>query len=95
LYYEAIMPLNVRLNARTQRALDALAKRRRLTRSDIVREAIEQYAAGSENAATDVGPFNRWADVIGVVRLGAREPARTTGEQFAAIVGEKHARRSR
>ena len=40
------MPLTVRLSAKTKRALNALAKRRRLSRSDVVREAIERYEAG-------------------------------------------------
>jgi Arc/MetJ-type ribon-helix-helix transcriptional regulator len=95
LYYEDDMPVNVRLSARTERMLDALAKRRRQTRSDVVREAIEQYAAGHDTDAAGEGPYARWADVIGVVRLGARDPSRTTGDAFAAVVGEKHARRSR
>jgi Arc/MetJ-type ribon-helix-helix transcriptional regulator len=89
------MPLNVRLDAKTQRALEALAKRRRQTRSDIVREAITRYATSDAAEASDDSPFSRWADVIGVVRLGARDPDRTTGEQFAEIVRDTHARRSR
>jgi hypothetical protein len=93
LYYEDAMPLNVRLSAKTERRLDALAKRRGQTRSHVVREAIEQYAAGAD--APDDGPYSRWADVIGVVRLGARDPGRTTGDAFADIVRDRHARRSR
>lgn len=87
-------PLTVRLSGQTERLLDTLAKRRRQTRSDVVREAIERYASATDPAASDEGPFSRWAAVIGVVRLGAREPAGTTGEQFAAIVRDKHARRA-
>jgi hypothetical protein len=83
------------LSGKTDRALDKLARQRRQTRSDIVREAIEAYAASKGGAVSGDGPFDRWVDVIGVVRLGAREPARTTGEQFTGIVREKHARRSR
>ena len=39
------MALTVRLNPKTERALNALAKRRGLSRSDVVREAIERYDA--------------------------------------------------
>jgi metal-responsive CopG/Arc/MetJ family transcriptional regulator len=89
------MPLNVRLNAKTERALAALAARRQQSRSDVVREALEQYAAAHEEAA-GASPFTAWADVIGIVEIGARNPKHTTGEQFAALVGEQaRARRSR
>lgn len=37
------MPLTVRLSPTTERALNALAKRRRQSRSDIVREALAHY----------------------------------------------------
>ena len=89
------MPLTVRLTPKTERALNALAKRRRLSRSDVVREAIEQYHAADGG---DAGgrPYDAWLDVIGVVALGARDVGRTTGEQFTAIVaGQKRARHTR
>ena len=36
------MTMTVRLSARTERAVNALARRRRQTRSDVVRDALEQ-----------------------------------------------------
>jgi predicted DNA-binding protein len=85
------MPLAVRLTPKTERALNALARRRRQTRSDVVREAVEHYAA-SEADTQVPRPFDLWADVIGIVRMGVR----TTGEQVTSIVGRKaHARRAR
>lgn len=90
------MPLNVRLTAKTERALAVLAARRRQSRSDVVREAIEYYAASHGEASDGTGPFPAWADVIGIVDIGARNPARTTGEQFGDLVREKaRARRTR
>jgi Arc/MetJ-type ribon-helix-helix transcriptional regulator len=89
------MALTVRLNPKTERALNALAKRRRLSRSDVVREAIEQYGIAEQGNA-DGRPYDDWLDVIGVVSLGVRDVDRTTGEQFAAIVaGQSRARRTR
>lgn len=80
------MPVTVRLGAKAERALDALAKRHRLSRSDVVREALVRYEA-SEGQATDASrPYDAWLDVIGVAQLGARDPRRTTGEQFAAAI---------
>lgn len=95
MYYKTPMALTVRLNPKTERALDALAKRRGLSRSDVVREAIEQYHAAGEVSAAG-RPYDAWLDVIGIVALGVRDPARTTGEQFTAIVsGKKRARHPR
>ena len=82
------MALTVRLGPKTERALNALARRRQLSRSDVVREALEQYGARESSSGTG-GPFDSWADVLGIVDIGVRDPARTTGEQFAALVLEQ------
>ena len=79
------MALTVRLNPKTERALAALAKRRGLSRSDVVREAIARYEADS-GTRNSHSPYDAWGDVIGVVDLGVRDTSRTTGEQFTAIV---------
>lgn len=90
------MPLTVRLTPGTERALNALARRRRQTRSDIVREAIEHYTAAGDNDVPDQRPYHRWVDVIGLVRTGARNPDKTTGELYTdAVVRKARARRSR
>ena len=87
------MALTVRLSPKTERELNALAKRRRLSRSDIVREAIARYEAGDREAG---GPYAAWLDVIGTVSLGLRDPARTTGEQFTDVLRRRtRARRAR
>ena len=86
------MALTVRLSPKTERALAALARHRRMSRSDLVREALAQY----ETHEAAVRPHDAWLDVIGVAKLGVRDPSRTTGEQFAAMVqGRAHARRAR
>lgn len=88
------MALTVRLNPKTERALNALAKRKHVSRSEVVREAIARYDT-AEHGSDDAGlPYDAWVDVIGIVNLGVRDPERTTGEQFTAIV-RKHARARR
>ena len=90
------MPMTVRLSARTERAVNALARRRRQTRSDVVRDALEQYTAINGGDPGRGRPYDDWVDVLGVIRAGARDRGRTTGEQFTAIVREKaRARRAR
>jgi metal-responsive CopG/Arc/MetJ family transcriptional regulator len=88
--------LTVRLSPKAERTLNALVKRTRLSRSEVVREALAQYVADDRSDAGERGPYAAWADVVGIVELGARHPEQTTGEQFAAIVREgTRARRSR
>jgi hypothetical protein len=80
----------------SERTLNALAKRTRLSRSEIVREALARYGEAEMGGDAADRPYDAWVDVIGVVGLGVRDPARTTGEQFAAVVGERaRARRAR
>jgi predicted transcriptional regulator len=94
LYYEVIMALTVRLNPRTERALNAAAKRRKLSRSDVVREALVQYEASTSAAAG--APYDAWIDVIGVIDRGVRDYTRTTGEQFSDLLRKQaRARRPR
>ena len=83
------MPLTVRLNPKTERTLNALAKRRRISRSDVVREALARFEAGEGGGEVGGRPYDGWLDVIGVVSLGVRDPARTTGEQFTAIARQR------
>jgi Arc/MetJ-type ribon-helix-helix transcriptional regulator len=88
--------LTVRLDPKTERALNALARRRGLSRSDVVREALALYEASGGERSDGSRPADAWLDVIGVVDLGVRDPARTTGEQVAALLADKaRARRSR
>ena len=89
------MALTVRLGPKAERALNALAKRKRLSRSDVVREAVIRY--GTEEGGDDeTSAYSSWLDVIGVVDLGVRDAARTTGDQFADILrGRSRARRPR
>lgn len=87
------MALTVRLNPRTERTLNTLAKQRRLSRSDVVREALARYEAGDGDGDAADRPYDAWLDIIGVVSLGARNAgrsaARTTGEQFTTIVRQQ------
>lgn len=90
--------MTVRLKPQTERTLNALAKRKGLSRSEIVREALARYGAIEGADAGNAGgrPYSAWLDVIGAVSLAIRNPRRTTGEQFAAVVREAaRARRAR
>lgn len=88
------MALTVRLGPETERALNRAARKRGLSRSDVVRDAIARYAAESDGPEQNA-PFHQWEDVLGIVSLGARDPGQTTGEQFAAALARPSRRRRR
>ena len=89
------MALTVRLGPKTERALNALAKRKRLSRSDVVREALVRYGA-EEGIDGGQDVHAAWVDVIGIVNLGVRDPTRTTGDQFTDVLRKQsRARRTR
>jgi predicted DNA-binding protein len=66
---------SVRIDPETERALEQLAQSRSVSRSEIVRQAIELLA--SQQA-----PFDRVADLIGCVRGGPPDLSEETGKRF-------------
>ena len=90
------MALTVRLTPRAERLLNAQAKRRQLSRSDVVREALARYETWDEDENAGSRPYEAWLDAIGVVNLGVRDSERTTGEQLTAMLRQQtRARRAR
>lgn len=79
------MSLTVRLDPKIERILNAVARRKRVSRSDVVREALVRYEAG-ESASAAATPYEQWSDAIGIVELGVRDASKTTGEQFADLL---------
>src|SRR5580693_7656117 len=57
------VPTSVRLDPQTQRALEQLARSRSVSKSEILRQAIELLASQERES-----PFERVADLIGSVR---------------------------
>ena len=85
-----------RLTPRDERILNGLAKRRRLSRSDVVREALARYESLGSDEDGGGRPYDAWVDVIGLIDLGVRDFERTTGEQFTALLRRRRgARRTR
>ena len=90
------MAVSVRLDPKTERSLRTVARQKGMSQSMVVREALAQYGADSSAPSGRSRPYDAWVDVIGIVNLGARDPHRTTGDQFAATLRERsRARRPR
>lgn len=89
------MPMSVRLDPETNRAIVRLAKRRGQTKSEVVREAIAILTQQTK-AVEQKQPYDLIAHLIGCVDSGGARLSENTGEQFADLLREKsHARRSR
>jgi len=75
------LPTSVRLDPETERALEQLARSRSVSKSEIVREAIELLASQERQA-----PFDRVADLIGCVRGGPPGLSENTGQRFRRLL---------
>lgn len=82
-------PLTLRLDPKTRQRIQRLARRQRLSTSEVVRRAIAAWADSQEPVAA---PYEAIADLIGVVRGGNPKRSAQTGRRFAALL---RARRSR
>jgi hypothetical protein len=90
------MAMSIRLDAATEALLERLARRRRTTKSTIMREFLVAYGreeAGS--ARTGSRPIDRVRHLIGCIE-GPGDLSVNTGARYREILRVKHrARRSR
>lgn len=90
------MPMSVRLDAKTEQLVERLARKRRQTKSEVVREAIGVLAQQTEAWGQAKRPYDLMAHLIGCVNSGGARLSEKTGEQFANLLREKaRVRRSR
>jgi Arc/MetJ-type ribon-helix-helix transcriptional regulator len=82
------MPLSVRLDSATQARVGRLARRRGVSRSEVVRAAIAALAQDDEapNAGT---VFDAVGHLVGCMNSGGINVAARTGEAFAALLQER------
>ena len=64
------MPLSVRLDARTESLIGRLARKRRQTKSAVIRDAIGALAKQEEQGAGEKRPYDLVAHLIGCVDSG-------------------------
>jgi predicted DNA-binding protein len=88
------MTLSVRLDDETKKLLSRMARARRTSRSEIVRQAIHAFA-NEDSASNEVSVYDRMKHVIGSVHSGRGDLSENTGEKFFQIVLEKHRRRQK
>ena len=78
------MPTSVRLDPKTRRALDRLAKSKSKTKSEIVREAIELLAERETQR-----PYDQVSDLIGCVSGGPPDLSEDTGGKLRELLVRK------
>jgi predicted DNA-binding protein len=83
-------PLSIRLDEKTRQRISRLARRKKMSVSDVVRNAIESMAGREESPAA---PYVLVADLIGSVRGKNPRRSEQTGRGFTKIL--KRARKSR
>ncbi|HEY8181420.1 MAG TPA: ribbon-helix-helix protein, CopG family [Thermoanaerobaculia bacterium] len=88
------MVITVRLDPDTRRKLDKLTRAHRVSRSELVRRAIQEMA--KEHPATEkIDVYERMKDHIGKFPSGRSDLSQNTGEKFHQIALEKHRRRQK
>jgi len=83
--------ISVRLTADEERIVRLLAKRRKRTVSDVIRDAVADFVV--TDGKTPYRPYDQIADLIGSVTDLPADLSEGTGDKFAAIVREKAGRR--
>lgn len=90
------MPLSVRLDAETEALIERLARRRRASKSDVVRAAIVVLARRESGGAQAGSPYAAIGHLIGCADSGGLALSEKSGAAFRKKLQESRgARRSR
>ncbi|MGB8475919.1 MAG: ribbon-helix-helix domain-containing protein [Candidatus Acidiferrum sp.] len=76
-------PLTLRLDPKTRQRIARLARRKSLSTSEVIRQAIAAWADRQEPVAS---PYEAIMDLIGVVHGGNPKRSEQTGRRFAALL---------
>ena len=83
-------PVTLRLDEKTRQRIARLARRKRLSTSEVIRQAIAAWADRQEPVSC---PYEAMKDLIGVVRGGNPKRSEQTGRRFAALLMRRRPRR--
>lgn len=76
-------PLTFRLDEKTRQRIAKIARRKRLSTSEVIRQAIEAWTERQEPVAA---PFELVADLLGVVRGGNPRRSEQAGRRFTKLL---------
>lgn len=83
-------PLTLRLDEKTRKRIARIARRKRLSTSEVVRQAIEAWAERHEPVTA---PYEVVKDLLGVVHGGNPKGSLQTGRRFAKLLKQRRSRR--
>ena len=83
------MPLTVRVDVKTERLLERLARKRGGTKSEVIRDAIGLFAREVETRETIERPYEKVRDLVGSVQGGPTELSKQTGEKFCRMLADR------
>jgi hypothetical protein len=75
------MALSVRSDAKTESLIGRLARKRRQTKSEVIRDAVGVLAKQEENGPDRARPYDRVAHLIGCVKGGPQNLSAHSGEK--------------
>jgi hypothetical protein len=83
------MPLTVRVDQKTERLIQRLARKRGKSKSDVIRAAIDILAKRAQEQEKTERPYDTVRDLIGSIRGGPPDLSMRTGEHFRRKVQVK------
>ena len=85
-------PLTLRVDDKTRQRIARIAKRKKLSTSEVVRQAIEAWADREEPVTR---PFELIKDLVGIVHGGDPHRSEDAGRKFTKALKERAARNRR
>lgn len=83
------MPLTVRVDLKTERMLERLARQRGRTKSEVMRDAINVLAKSVEAQEEAEHPYEKVRDLIGCVHGGPTDLSVRTGDAFRQVLARR------
>jgi Arc/MetJ-type ribon-helix-helix transcriptional regulator len=89
IFYSMADPMTLRLNDETRQRIRRIARRRRVSVSDVIRQAIDSWVEQQEPVGS---PYELMADLIGVVHGGNPRRSSGTGRRFRELLQDRRKR---
>jgi predicted DNA-binding protein len=83
-------PMTLRVDKETRQRIVRIARRKQVSASEAIRQAIETWIEEQEPAGS---PYEMVSDLIGTVHGGNRKRSVGTGRQFAALLKSRRGSR--
>jgi len=83
------MTVSLRLDLETERLVNRLARARRQTKSDVIREALRALAREESTRRSGPTVYDAIAHHIGCFDSGGLNLSSRTGQRFAALLAER------